>query len=123
MKLHGEMDKKKDLVPRPSPCSFLEGQQRFPDRIPLFMLIRPSSNFSNFIFCRSVVVANAGDCRAVLCRNGKAFELSCDHKPFSPSEKARIVAAKGTVDGDGYLNGQLSVARALGNWHLEVIPL
>ncbi|KAJ3691941.1 hypothetical protein LUZ60_012291 [Juncus effusus] len=67
---------------------------------------------------KSLVVANAGDCRAVLCRRGKAIEMSRDHKPSCSREKKRIEASGGYVD-DGYLNGQLSVARALGDWHME----
>lgn len=67
---------------------------------------------------RTLVVANAGDCRAVLCRKGKAIEMSRDHKPHNLREKKRIEASGGYVD-DGYLNGQLNVARALGDWHME----
>lgn len=66
----------------------------------------------------SLVVANAGDCRAVLCRKGKAVEMSRDHKPCSSQEKKRIEASGGYIY-DGYLNGQLNVARALGDWHME----
>ena len=33
-------------------------------------------------------------------------------------EKSRIEAHGGFVD-DGYLNGQLAVARAIGNWHIK----
>ncbi|KAL3498311.1 hypothetical protein ACH5RR_041043 [Cinchona calisaya] len=66
----------------------------------------------------SLVVANAGDCRAVLCRRGKAIEMSRDHKPVCSKEKKRIEASGGSVY-DGYLNGQLNVARALGDWHME----
>ncbi|GAB2275549.1 hypothetical protein Dimus_010306 [Dionaea muscipula] len=67
---------------------------------------------------RSLVVANVGDCRAVLSRRGKAIEMSRDHKPHCCAEKKRIEASGGYVD-DGYLNGQLNVARALGDWHME----
>ncbi|KAI5669461.1 hypothetical protein M9H77_19314 [Catharanthus roseus] len=66
----------------------------------------------------SLVVANAGDCRAVLCRRGKAIEMSRDHKPVCSKEKSRIEASGGYVY-DGYLNGQLNVARALGDWHMD----
>ncbi|KAJ6846682.1 putative protein phosphatase 2C 57 [Iris pallida] len=67
---------------------------------------------------RSLVVANAGDCRAVLCRRGKAIEMSRDHKPACIREQKRIEASGGYVC-DGYLNGQLNVTRALGDWHME----
>ncbi|XP_058223376.1 probable protein phosphatase 2C 22 isoform X2 [Rhododendron vialii] len=66
----------------------------------------------------SLIVANAGDCRAVLCRRGKAIEMSRDHKPGCSHERKRIEALGGYVS-DGYLNGQLNVARALGDWHME----
>ncbi|KAL2525492.1 putative protein phosphatase 2C 22 [Abeliophyllum distichum] len=66
----------------------------------------------------SLVVANAGDCRAVLCRRGKAIEMSRDHKPICSKERRRIEASGGYVY-DGYLNGQLNVARALGDWHMD----
>ncbi|XP_002982174.2 probable protein phosphatase 2C 57 [Selaginella moellendorffii] len=70
------------------------------------------------IFGRTLLVANVGDCRAVLCRRGRAVPMSRDHKPSCVEEKSRIESLGGFVD-DGYLNGQLSVARALGDWHLE----
>ncbi|MCO5574917.1 hypothetical protein L7F22_028712 [Adiantum nelumboides] len=67
---------------------------------------------------REVFVANAGDCRAVLCRGGKAVDMSRDHKPWCQQERIRIEALGGYID-DGYLNGQLGVARALGDWHMD----
>ncbi|XP_071924070.1 probable protein phosphatase 2C 27 [Coffea arabica] len=68
---------------------------------------------------RTMVVANAGDCRAVLGKRGRAIELSKDHKPNCTSERIRIEKLGGAVY-DGYLNGQLSVARAIGDWHMKV---
>ncbi|XP_010909291.1 probable protein phosphatase 2C 27 isoform X1 [Elaeis guineensis] len=70
------------------------------------------------IFGRTMLIANAGDCRAVLGKRGRAIELSRDHKPNCNSEKLRIERLGGMVF-DGYLNGQLSVARALGDWHMK----
>ncbi|VAH17743.1 unnamed protein product [Triticum turgidum subsp. durum] len=67
---------------------------------------------------RTLLVANAGDCRAVLGKRGRAVELSKDHKPSCKSEKLRIENLGGIVF-DGYLNGQLSVARAIGDWHVK----
>ncbi|WCJ44734.1 Protein phosphatase 2C family protein [Euphorbia peplus] len=67
---------------------------------------------------RSLIIANAGDCRAVLGRRGRAIEMSKDHKPNCTSERLRIEELGGVIY-DGYLNGQLSVARALGDWHMK----
>lgn len=64
------------------------------------------------------MIANAGDCRAVLGRRGRAIEMSKDHKPNCISERLRIEKLGGVIY-DGYLNGQLSVARALGDWHMK----
>ncbi|KAM3191890.1 hypothetical protein ACQJBY_069249 [Aegilops geniculata] len=70
------------------------------------------------IIGRSLLVANAGDCRAVVCCRGKAVEMSRDHKPSCNRGKTRIEASGGYVY-DGYLNGLLNVARAIGDWHME----
>ncbi|KAL2346165.1 hypothetical protein Fmac_000165 [Flemingia macrophylla] len=67
---------------------------------------------------RTMIVANAGDCRAVLGRRGRAVEMSTDQKPNCISERLRIETLGGVVY-DGYLNGQLSVSRALGDWHMK----
>nr|XP_024378396.1 probable protein phosphatase 2C 22 [Physcomitrium patens]XP_024378397.1 probable protein phosphatase 2C 22 [Physcomitrium patens]XP_024378398.1 probable protein phosphatase 2C 22 [Physcomitrium patens]XP_024378399.1 probable protein phosphatase 2C 22 [Physcomitrium patens]XP_024378400.1 probable protein phosphatase 2C 22 [Physcomitrium patens]XP_024378401.1 probable protein phosphatase 2C 22 [Physcomitrium patens]XP_024378402.1 probable protein phosphatase 2C 22 [Physcomitrium patens]XP_0 len=71
---------------------------------------------------RHLLVANAGDCRAVLCRRGLAIELSDDHTPLSEGERKRIESAGGTVtetEAVGYVNGQLSVARSIGDWFYD----
>ncbi|XP_072967452.1 probable protein phosphatase 2C 27 [Typha angustifolia] len=70
------------------------------------------------IFGRTLHIANVGDCRAVLGKRGRAVELSRDHKPSCNSERLRIEKLGGFIY-DGYLNGQLSVARALGDWHMK----
>ncbi|KAK4789480.1 hypothetical protein SAY86_016784 [Trapa natans] len=70
------------------------------------------------ILGRVMLIANAGDSRAVLGKRGRAIELSKDHKPNCTSERLRIEKLGGVIY-DGYLNGQLSVARALGDWHIK----
>jgi len=66
-----------------------------------------------------LVVANAGDSRAVLCRAGLAVALSDDHKPNNPTERKRIEAARGYVEfcgpGQYRVNGNLNLSRALGD--------
>ncbi|GFY99666.1 DNA-binding protein phosphatase 1 [Actinidia rufa] len=41
-----------------------------------------------------------------------------DHRPCCDNERMRIESLGGFID-DGYLNGQLSVTRALGDWHMN----
>ncbi|KAK8679835.1 hypothetical protein V6N13_145268 [Hibiscus sabdariffa] len=68
-----------------------------------------------------VVVANCGDSRAVLCRNGKPVPLSSDHKPDRPDELNRIQEAGGRVifwDGPRVL-GVLAMSRAIGDNYLK----
>ncbi|KAH7666569.1 Protein phosphatase 2c-like 2/3 protein [Dioscorea alata] len=71
------------------------------------------------VFGRLLLVANAGDCRAVLCRKGEVVEMSQDHRPIYDAERRRVEECGGFID-DGYLNGVLSVSRALGDWDLKL---
>merc|ERR1711964_894604 len=67
-----------------------------------------------------VVVANCGDTRAVLCRNGDALALSHDHKPCDDKETARIEHAGGFVNmSTNRVNGILAVSRALGDFQFK----
>ncbi|THU56847.1 hypothetical protein C4D60_Mb11t21510 [Musa balbisiana] len=68
-----------------------------------------------------IVVANCGDSRAVLCRNGAPIPLSSDHKPDREDELQRIEAAGGRViywDGARVL-GVLAMSRAIGDSYLK----
>ncbi|XP_025831199.1 protein phosphatase 1G-like [Agrilus planipennis] len=60
-------------------------------------------------------VANAGDSRCIVCRSGKAVEMSFDHKPEDQPEEERIKKAGGKVTADGRVNGGLNLSRALGD--------
>ncbi|CAI9777929.1 unnamed protein product [Fraxinus pennsylvanica] len=79
---------------------------------------KPSVPVSPSPYGETMIIANAGDSRAVLGKRGRAIELSKDHKPDCTSERLRIEKLGGVIC-DGYLNGQLSVARALGDWHIK----
>eukprot|EP00929_Paragymnodinium_shiwhaense_P083798 TRINITY_DN44768_c0_g1_i1.p1 TRINITY_DN44768_c0_g1~~TRINITY_DN44768_c0_g1_i1.p1 ORF type:complete len:475 (-),score=102.41 TRINITY_DN44768_c0_g1_i1:75-1499(-) len=71
---------------------------------------------------REVVVANVGDSRAILIRNGKALALSEDHKPENPKERHRIQQAGGRVVKCGSchrVDGNLNLSRALGDFYLK----
>lgn len=53
-----------------------------------------NKNFIHFFDSRrELFVANAGDSRCVLCRNGKTIEMSFDHKPEDEEESLRITKA------------------------------
>lgn len=64
---------------------------------------------------KKIYVANAGDSRCVMCKGGKAVEMSVDHKPNDVGEKARIEAAGSEVNADGRVDGNLNLSRSLGD--------
>ncbi|GFZ11596.1 protein phosphatase 2C family protein [Actinidia rufa] len=65
-----------------------------------------------------LMVANAGDCRAVLCRKGVVIQMSQDHRPSYSQERKRVEELGGYIE-YGYLNGDLAVTRALGDWYMK----
>ena len=91
----------------------------------------PEPNIADSAGCTAVtvlitpteyVIANAGDSRAVLCRNGVAVALSEDHKPNDERETARIIKAGGTIEESQggarthyRVNGNLNLSRAIGD--------
>eukprot|EP00948_MAST-09A_sp_MAST-9A-sp1_P003370 g3370.t1 len=67
---------------------------------------------------KKLYCANAGDSRAVLCRNGKTIPLSYDHKPNQVIENSRIRRAGGfvkLVNGHYRINGNLNLSRSIGD--------
>jgi serine/threonine protein phosphatase PrpC len=70
-----------------------------------------------------LLVANAGDSRAVLSRGGRAIGLSRQHTAELPDERARIEAAGGKVVSRGGSwrvgDAALQVTRALGDFDLK----
>ncbi|XP_028553352.1 probable protein phosphatase 2C 52 isoform X3 [Dendrobium catenatum] len=62
-------------------------------------------------------VANVGDSRAVISKDGKAVPLSDDHKPNRIDERKRIEDAGGVVmwTGTWRVGGVLAMSRAFGN--------
>ncbi|KAK9468831.1 phosphatase 2C-like domain-containing protein [Lipomyces arxii] len=67
---------------------------------------------------RMLYTANAGDARIVLCRKGKAYRLSYDHKGTDSMEAQRIANSGGLVL-NGRVNGILAVTRALGDTYIK----
>lgn len=50
-----------------------------------------------------------------MCRDGKAIDMSFDHKPEDEPEMQRIQKAGGKVTPDGRVNGGLNLSRAIGD--------
>ncbi|KAG2232644.1 hypothetical protein INT48_004244 [Thamnidium elegans] len=65
-----------------------------------------------------IIVANAGDSRAVISIAGKVKPLSYDHKPTDEAEMERIINAGGFVD-FGRVNGNLALSRAIGDFEFK----
>ena len=63
---------------------------------------------------RVLVVANAGDSRAIISRESGVERLTYDHKPTDESEAARITGS-GAFIRDGRVNGMIGITRALGD--------
>uniref|UniRef100_A0A914WF50 PPM-type phosphatase domain-containing protein n=1 Tax=Plectus sambesii TaxID=2011161 RepID=A0A914WF50_9BILA len=68
-----------------------------------------------------IFLANLGDSRAVLSKQGAAAFGTEDHKPFLPKERDRIVNAGGSVMIQR-VNGSLAVSRALGDFEYKSVP-
>jgi protein phosphatase 1G len=98
----------------------------------------PVAHFADSVGCTAVsvlltpsqlIVANAGDSRALLCRAGRAIALSEDHKPNDPRERERIEKAGGTVEETQggarthyRVNGNLNLSRAIGDLEYKKNP-
>ncbi|KAL5748112.1 hypothetical protein ACOSQ2_025409 [Xanthoceras sorbifolium] len=70
----------------------------------------------------TLVVSNAGDCRAVMSSGGLAEALTSDHRPSREDEKKRIETLGGYVDlchGMWRVQGSLAVSRGIGDRHLK----
>ncbi|DBA03666.1 TPA: hypothetical protein N0F65_006845 [Lagenidium giganteum] len=70
---------------------------------------------SAFVTAKHIVVANSGDSRSVLAKNGNVIPMSFDHKPMNDVERRRIEKAGGIVRSNR-VNGDLAVSRALGDF-------
>ena len=100
----------------------------------LIALFRGKTNQANYFLDQECYLGNVGDCRAILSSKfgQKHSELTVDHKPESPSETKRIVAAGGyvyqtpiprhasptgkqTFGPQRVMPGKLSVARTIGD--------
>ncbi|KAK7841577.1 putative protein phosphatase 2c 47 [Quercus suber] len=96
----------------PSPCAFYGAVKNAFVKVAHAFLNASSLDSSSgtttliaLITGRTMLIANVGDSQAVLGKQGRAIELSKDHKPNCTAERLRIE--------------NLGVARALGDWHIK----
>ena len=74
---------------------------------------------SCFIIGTTVYCLNLGDSRAIICRKGRAIDLSQDHKASLHSEINRVKLKGGFVMG-GRVGGRLAITRAFGDHGLKI---
>ncbi|GAB64765.1 protein phosphatase 2C [Plasmodium cynomolgi strain B] len=82
------------------------------------------SNFSSgstacvsVIFNHMMYIANIGDSRCVLSKNGRAVVVTVDHRAGgNKKEEERIITSGGMLDDEGYLGGCLGVCRGFGSF-------
>mmetsp|Transcript_7983 Transcript_7983/g.9257 ORF Transcript_7983/g.9257 Transcript_7983/m.9257 type:complete len:350 (-) Transcript_7983:583-1632(-) len=123
--------------PPPADTSASRRKKGEPQRLPRALSIAPSiedqlmPHYANdgdstagctavaaLVHGRKIYVANAGDSRCVMCRDGEAHPLSFDHKPTDAKEELRINKAGGSVL-EGRVNGTLNLSRALGDMEFK----
>jgi serine/threonine protein phosphatase PrpC len=67
---------------------------------------------------RQCYIANVGDSRIVLCRDGKAKRLTIDHRPNDIDEQRRVRDAGGSIV-NNRVNAILAITRAIGDVYLH----
>jgi serine/threonine protein phosphatase PrpC len=89
------------------------------DQTPEEMMLDAVGCTANVVYInkktKKIYVSNAGDSRCVMCKGGKAVEMSVDHKPNDEGERARIEAAGSEVNAEGRVDGNLNLSRSLGD--------
>jgi protein phosphatase 1G len=71
----------------------------------------------NKLYC-----ANVGDARGIMCRDGKALDLSVDHKAKRKDEQDRIKSSGGYIV-YGRVLGRLAISRAFGDFDCKNIEM
>lgn len=108
-------------TPLIKPTKLLNGRQVC--NLPDHPITAGCTSICAVIVGKVLTVANAGDSRAVLCREGCVTEpLSFDHKPMYEIEMKRIVEAGGFVNHFGRVNGNLNLSRSIGDLKYKQVP-
>jgi len=93
------------------------------DDIPRHDMVGSTAVTSILVDNTYLTVANVGDSKAILCRNGESVELSIEHHPDNVDEALRVKEAGGHIDWDSrfkpLVNSRLSMTRSFGNLLLK----
>lgn len=86
----------------------------------VFAVVRPTNKEKTEF---EIVVSNTGDSRVILIRkkDHEMVSMTEDHKPNTPAERNRIVAAGGSVSMNR-TDGQLAMSRAIGDYQYKCNP-
>eukprot|EP00035_Acanthoeca_spectabilis_P019971 m.430505 g.430505 ORF g.430505 m.430505 type:complete len:351 (+) comp17177_c0_seq1:3315-4367(+) len=76
---------------------------------------------TSFITPTHIIIGNAGDSRAVMCRGEGVHFGTKDHKPTNVEERSRVEKAGGFIE-MGRVCGNLAVSRALGDFQYKDKP-
>jgi len=98
--------------------AFSENDLKFKEKFPAQSKQCGSTAVVCLLIGNKVVCANLGDARAVLCRNGKAVDLSVDYKASRKDEQERIKSQGGYIV-FGRVLGRLAVTRAFGDFECK----
>ena len=79
-----------------------------------------STSATVLLWANKLIIASAGDTRAVLARNGTAIDLTTDHIPTLQSETERIHRAGGSIV-RGRVQGVLGVSRSFGDIEFKTL--
>ncbi len=72
---------------------------------------------------RTLIVANAGDCRLLLISENKEIQLTTDHRVTNKDELDRLMASGATIKGNRVFSGEfgMNISRALGDLALKKV--
>lgn len=69
----------------------------------------------------TIYISSVGNSHCILCKKGKAIELTVPHLPENPKETERIHRAGGMIE-SGRVMGNLNISRSLGDFEYKSNP-
>lgn len=98
--------------------AFSECDEAFNITNPELSKLIGSSALVCLIYKDHLIIANCGDCRAVLSRKGDSIQLSTDHRPSHQPERMRIEKSGGFISSNR-VQGKLGLTRSFGDFEYK----